>query len=272
MMRRALKPTVTSNVSISHSAQACMAKSAPTTRITLEPAFILHRYNWSESSVIVEVFTEHHGRVAMVAKGAKRPASNFRPILLPMQPLRLTYTGDEQVKTLKNAEWVGGYAMPSGNALLCGFYLNELMMRLLPRDDPQEIIYRLYAQTVHVVAQANNLQAPALRAFELLLLHHMGWLPDLSMETQTQQGLQGDIAYKLNVDAGLRRVLPSESHHILGSDWLRLARLDFTALVGMLANSAQLAQALKPQLRTLVNYHAGRPLQTPLMLTVLQQL
>jgi DNA repair protein RecO (recombination protein O) len=249
-----------------------MSKSAPTSRVTLEPAFILHRYDWSESSVIVEVLTEHHGRVALVAKGAKRPASNFRPILLPMQPLRLTYTGDEQVRTLKSAEWVGGYAMPSGNALLSGFYLNELMMRLLVRDDPQAAIYKLYAQTVQVVAQASNLQAPALRAFELLLLQQMGWLPDLSMDTQTQCGLQPDSAYKLNVDAGLQQVLPTESNYIRGADWLQLVNLDFAALINLLANNAPLAQALKSQLRTLLNYHAGRPLQTPLMLTTLQQL
>ena len=249
-----------------------MAKSATTSRVTLEPAFILHRYDWSESSVIVEVLTEHHGRVALVAKGAKRPASNFRPILLPMQPLRLTYTGDAQVRTLKSAEWVGGYAMPSGNALLSGFYLNELMMRLLVRDDPQAAIYKLYAQTVQVVAQASNLQAPALRAFELLLLQQMGWLPDLSMETQTQQGLQADSAYKLNVDAGLQQVSPSEPNHILGTDWLQLAGLEFADLIHVLAKNAPLAQALKSQLRTLLNYHAGRPLQTPLMLTTLQQL
>jgi DNA repair protein RecO (recombination protein O) len=249
-----------------------MAKSAPASRVTLEPAFILHRYDWSESSVIVEVLTQHHGRVALVAKGAKRPASNFRPILLPMQPLRLTYTGDEQVKTLKSAEWVGGYAMPSGNALLSGFYLNELMMRLLPRDDPQEAVYKLYAQTVQVVAQASNLQAPALRAFELLLLQQMGWLPDLSMETQTQSGLQADMTYKLILDAGLQRVGSSESNAIVGSDWLQLTHLDFTALISLIAKNAPLSQALKSQLRTLLNYHSGRPLQTPLMLTTMQQL
>ena len=249
-----------------------IGKASLTTRITLEPAFVLHRYDWSESSLIVEVLTRHHGRVALIAKGAKRPASNFRPVLLPMQPLRITYSGDAEVKALKSAEWVGGYAMPSGNALLTGFYLNELMMRLLPRDDPQEAVYQLYAQTVQVVAQASNLQAPALRAFELLLLHHMGWLPDLKVETQTQSDLQADRAYKLSVDAGLQRVGLQEPNAIAGSDWLQLTSLDFAALIGLLAKNAPLAQSLKSQLRALLNYHAGRPLQTPLMLTTMQQL
>lgn len=63
-------------------------------RVSHEPAYVLHRYDWSESSLILEVFTRHHGRIALVAKGAKRPSSNFRPVLLPLQPLQLNYGGD----------------------------------------------------------------------------------------------------------------------------------------------------------------------------------
>jgi DNA repair protein RecO (recombination protein O) len=246
------------------------------TRITLEPAFVLHRYDWSESSLIVEVFTRHHGRVALVAKGAKRPASNFRPVLLPMQPLRITYSGDAEVKALKSAEWVGGYAMPSGNALLTGFYVNELMMRLLLRDDPQPTVYDLYAQTVSVIAQNNGLMSAALRAFELLLLQNMGWLPSLSSVTQTQQGLQESMAYNLSVDEGLR---PSTSQDFAALDGLQwqglasaLAHQDFPQLLTHLAAQPQTTQALKNILRTLLNYHCGQPLKTPQMMTALQQL
>ena len=77
-------------------------------RISDEPAYVLHSYDWSESSLILEVFTRHHGRTALVAKGAKRPSSNFRPVLLPLQPLLLTYTlagdGAGDIHTLKGAE------------------------------------------------------------------------------------------------------------------------------------------------------------------------
>jgi len=246
------------------------------TRITLEPAFVLHRYDWSESSLIVEVLTRHHGRVALVAKGAKRPASNFRPVLLPMQPLRITYSGDAEVKALKSAEWVGGYAMPSGNALLTGFYLNELMMRLLLRDDPQESVYDLYAQTVSVVAQNNGLMTATLRSFELLLLQNMGWLPDLGTVTQTQQGLQVDVRYNLNVDAGLRPATEADPASLLGSQWQALAAAlmgkDFSQVLTHLTTEPQTTQALKNQLRSLLNYHCGQPLKTPQMMTALQQL
>ena len=88
------------------------------TRIHAEPAFVVHRYDWSESSLILETFTRHHGRVALVAKGAKRPSSNFRPVLLPLQPLVISYSGDAEIRTLKVAEWLGGHIMPMGEALL----------------------------------------------------------------------------------------------------------------------------------------------------------
>ena len=142
-----------------------------TRRISDEPAFVLHRYDWSESSLILEVFTRHHGRVALVAKGAKRPSSNFRPVLLPLQPLRVAFGGDAEIRTLKGAEWVGGQVMPTGEALLSGYYLNELLLRLLARDDAHLRLFDAYAVAVSVLASEHGeALEPALRAFELLLL------------------------------------------------------------------------------------------------------
>ena len=91
-----------------------------TPRIADEPAYVLHRYDWSETSLILEVLTRHHGRVALVAKGAKRPSSSFRPVLLPLQALSLAFGGEGDIRTLKSAEWVGGHVMPTGEALLSG--------------------------------------------------------------------------------------------------------------------------------------------------------
>src|SRR5436190_13114018 len=123
-----------------------------TKRISEEPAFVLHRYDWSESSLILEVFTRHYGRVALVAKGAKRPSSNFRPVLLPLQPLRVAFGGDAEIRTLKGAEWVGGQVMPTGEALLSGYYLNEMLLPLLARDDPPPPLVDADASPVSVLA------------------------------------------------------------------------------------------------------------------------
>src|SRR3990170_8119893 len=158
----------------------------PAKRISDEPAFVLHRYDWSESSLILEVFTRDHGRIALVAKGAKKPSSNFRPVLLPLQPLRLAFGGDAEIRTLKGAEWGGGQVMPTGEALLSGYYLNELLLRLLARDDAHPQLFDAYADAVSVLASEHGeALEPALRAFELLLLREIGLLPSLDLVTLT---------------------------------------------------------------------------------------
>jgi DNA repair protein RecO (recombination protein O) len=113
-----------------------------------EPGFVLHRYDWSESSLILDVFTRHFGRVALVAKGAKRPTSQLRPVLLPLQPLLLAWAGDAEVRTLKAAHWRGGHVMPVGESLLSGTYFNEMLLKLLARDDPHPVLFDGYALAV----------------------------------------------------------------------------------------------------------------------------
>jgi DNA repair protein RecO (recombination protein O) len=130
-----------------------------TKRVADEPAFVLHRYDWSESSLILEVFTRHFGRMALVAKGAKKPSSNFRPVLLPLQPLHVAFGGDAEIRTLKQAEWLGGQVMPTGDNLLSGYYLNELLLRLLARDDPHPALFDAYAATV----RCSEAQTPSTR-------------------------------------------------------------------------------------------------------------
>src|SRR3954466_14984933 len=153
-------------------------------RISDEPAFVLHRYDWSESSLILEVFTRHHGRVALVAKGAKRPSSNFRPVLLPLQPLHVAFGGEGEIRTLKSAEWMGGHVMPTGDALLSGYYLNELLLRLQAREDPHPQLFDAYAGAVSMLASEHGeAREPALRAFELVLLREIGLLPSLDLQT-----------------------------------------------------------------------------------------
>jgi DNA repair protein RecO (recombination protein O) len=184
-------------------------------RVSHEPAYVLHHYDWSESSLILEVFARHHGRIALVAKGAKRPSSNFRPVLLPLQPLQLGFSGDAEIRTLKSAEWMGGHVMPTGEALLSGYYVNELLLRLLARDDPHEALFDAYAGVVqvlagdHAAAQAAT-QSAALRAFELLLLRGVGLLPALDAQTLTLAPLDPATRYTLVPEAGLREAFEGE--------------------------------------------------------------
>ncbi len=229
-------------------------------RIASEPAYVLHRYDWSESSLILEVFTRHHGRIALVAKGAKKPSSNFRPILLPLQPLQVAYGGDAEIRTLKGAEWMGGHVMPTGDALMSGYYLNELLLKLLARDDPHPRLFDVYANVVEVVASRHGeaLQS-ALRTFELLLLREIGLLPMLDAQTMTLGGLDASARYCLVPEGGLRQSGEGDAASLSGGQWLNLQAsvADDAPFTTTLRACADVMAELKPQLRTLLNYHCG---------------
>ena len=247
-----------------------------TKRISDEPAYVLHRYDWSESSLILEVFTRHHGRIALVAKGVKRPTSSFRPVLLPLQPLHLAFGGDAEIRTLKAAEWQGGHVMPTGDALMSGIYLNELLLTLLARDDPHPGLFDLYADVVQIIASEHGeaLQ-PALRAFELLLLREIGLLPLLDVQTMTLRELEPQHRYTLVPEGGLRQTPSTNRASLSGAQWLALQtslapNAPFTAT---LRACAEVMNELKPQLRTLLNYHCGvSTLRTRQMMIDLQSL
>ena len=253
-------------------------------RISHEPAYVLHRYDWSESSLILEVFTRHHGRIALVAKGAKRPSSNFRPVLLPLQPLQVSYGGDAEIRTLKGVEWVGGHVMPTGEALLSGYYLNELLLRLLARDDAHEALFDAYATVVQVLASDHGgaqaaTQAASLRAFEVVLLREVGLLPTLDVQTLTLARLEPTARYTLVPEAGLRHAGDEEAA-LDGAVWQAVQRaLDdrvapLPATLRLVATMNPAAQsALRSQLRTMLNYHCGvATLRTRQMMRELQAL
>ena len=237
---------------------------------------MLHRYDWSESSLILDVFTRQYGRVALVARGAKKPSSSFRPILLPMQLLHVAFGGDAEIRNLKSAEWQGGHVMPTGDALLAGYYLNELLMRLLARDDPHPALFDAYAATVQLLADQNvDMLQLALRAFELRLLRDIGLLPSLDTETATLRSLQADTRYVLVAEAGLRQAHEDDRASLPGTQWLALQQ----ALGGQ-ADFSDTVRACLPglnelrlQLRALLHYHCGvKVLKTRQMMMDLQAL
>ncbi|MEN9538137.1 MAG: repair protein RecO [Pseudomonadota bacterium] len=237
-------------------------------RVTHEPAFVLHRYDWSETSLILEVFTRHGGRIALAAKGVKRPSSNFRPVLLPLQPLQIAYSGDGEIRTLKAAQWMGPHIMPQGESLMAGYHVNELMLKLLARDDPHPELFDVYAPMVQHIAlsggtgrgDADVLQA-VLRAFELLLLRELGLLPQLHLQTTTLRGLQGETMYHLS-EHGLRES-PGEAAGLSGWQWRNIqSALDgggdhAITLSGVVDACEPVAGLLKPMLRQLLHYHCG---------------
>lgn len=237
---------------------------------------MLHRYDWSESSLILEVFTRHYGRIALVAKGVKRPSSSFRPILLPLQPLHVAFGGDAEIRMLKGAEWMGGHVMPTGDALMSGYYLNELLLKLLARDDPHPRLFDVYADVVQVIASGHGevLQS-ALRAFELLLLREIGLLPLLNAQTLTLLALDPDDRYTLVPEGGLRQTHASDRAGLRGAQWIALQQslADSAPFTATLRACSEVMAELKPQLRVLLNYHCGvTTLRTRQMMIDLQSL
>src|SRR3990172_6082536 len=131
-----------------------MSERRPRDR-TGDEAYVLHTYPYRETSLLVDVYARGAGRVTLVARGARRPRSPMRGVLLSFQPVQLGWYGKGEVRTLTRAEWIGGQPLLQGEALLCGFYLNELLLRLLPREDPHDALFERYGETVRAAARAD---------------------------------------------------------------------------------------------------------------------
>ena len=243
-------------------------------------AYVLHRYDWSESSLILDLFTREQGRLTVAARGAKRPHSQLRAVLLPFQRVQVALTratgGDEappEVQTLRSAEFGGGAPMPRGAALFPGFYLNELLMKLLARHDLHPVLFDAYERTLPWLGSADdaNVQS-ALRAFELVLLRETGVLPDLGRVTATQQPLADSERYALHAERGLVRAAEAEAA-LEGRHWHAMqAALEAGALDALRQACAPALPALRTLLRNALHYHLGSsPLRTRQVLLELQQ-
>jgi len=233
-------------------------------------AYVLHRYDWSETSLILDLFTRSKGRVTVAAKGAKRPYSQLRSVLLPFQRIAATIgkqADDAQpdVVTLRGAEWAGESATPilPPARLFAGFYLNELLMKLLGRGDAQPVLFDAYAATLRSLAMAEGDfgEQIGLRAFELVLLKAMGLLPELDRVTTTQRALSADAAYQLLGDRGVVDADPAQpAARLPGDDLLAIdAALRDNNLGALHVACATRLDRLKPVLRALVHYHLGSP-------------
>lgn len=224
-------------------------------------AYVLHKYDWSESSLIVELFTRVQGRLVVVAKGAKRPTSQLRPVLLPFQRLHAqlgkTPADDKgEVQLLRQAEWAGGAALLGPAALFPGLYLNELLLKLLARQDPHPTLFDAYADTLAGLAVApEGDDGPVLRAFELILLRELGVLPELNLVTLTLQPVDACAGYTLRGEQGL---VTSTSDAVSGAQWVQIeAALAHGSMVALRQACAPVAARLRAPVRALLQYHLG---------------
>lgn len=233
-----------------------------------QPAYVLHTYPFRETSLIVEVFSRDFGRMALLARGARRPRSAIRGLLMAFQPLEIAWAGKGEVLTLMKAEWQGGQPLLAGEALFCGYYLNELLMHLLPREDPHERLFERYAEMLARLAAdpQGRVREADLRRFEKALLQELGYgltlnhdsdgaplVPDAHYTYRMEQG-----PVRLEHEAGAAQV-------VSGKTLLDLEADDFSD-----PRSRQEAKAL---MRTLMAYYlAGKELETRKIFKELQEL
>lgn len=226
----------------------------PGERISLVSAYILHRHDWRETSSIIEVFSRDQGRLGLVALGARRPKSAWRPWLRPFQPLLLSWVGGRELATLTGAEPQAAAASLSAQSLMSGFYLNELLLRLLPRHDPHPGLFDDYARALVRLASALR---PALRLFEKELLAALGYGLNLERDAVSGEPLRAEAWYCYVPERGpLRTEAPGgPGVRVRGASLLALAAGDITQPEHL--HEAQ--QVTRAMLDVLFD---GRPLKT----------
>ena len=229
-----------------------------------QPVFVLHTYPFRETSLIVEAFSRDFGRVALLARGARRPRSTLRGLLLAFQPLEIGWAGKGEVQTLMKAEWQGGQPLLTGRALFCGYYLNELLMHLLPREDAHERLFSVYAETLRRFA--DKLQESDLRCFERALLQELGYGLTLENDAKgTPIDSNGHYAYEIEHGPVRLERQGNSTLSISGKTLIDLAHEDFTDPRSLI-EAKQLMRAL------IAHYTGGKELQVRKIFMELQDL
>ncbi|EQD77444.1 DNA repair protein RecO [mine drainage metagenome] len=215
-----------------------------------DQGFVLHTTPWRETSLVVEVLTPHNGRISLVAKGVRRPRAALRGVLQPFQPLHLVWYGQEGLRILKSAEWQGGQPLLQGRALFCGFYLNELLFRMVVPEDNQELLFESYGRALFRLALEPT-QEPILRTFEYELLQSLGVAPVLDRESLTNLPVVAEVLYGLDRDGAVVRLGPGQENAVQchGKTLLDMVKGNY--------GDPRSAQECKRVMRWLLQVHLG---------------
>lgn len=176
-------------------------------RVDWESAYVLHRHPYRNTSWIAECLTAEHGRIAVVVRSARGPNSRFRGKVEPFQLMQLSWVGRGELKTLSQLECIAMPVNLVGDALMCGFYVNELVLRLLHRDDPHPAVFQEYHGVLSALAQAENVET-VLRRFEKRLLDHLGYGLPLTRTCHTGMPISAELRYQYLPDEGFVEATP----------------------------------------------------------------
>ncbi len=198
-------------------------------RIQLAAGYLLHQRPYRETSALLELFTETHGRIGLVARGVRSARSRQRGDLQPFRPLRLSWSGRGDLGTLTAVESDGADTLLQGRVLYSGFYLNELLMRLLTRHDPHPLLYRYYRDCLRRLSAGEPLEQ-TLRLFEIRLLQEAGYGLQLETEVDSGETVQADALYDYHLESGPSRLDSASATGFVfsGASLLAIARGDLT--------------------------------------------
>lgn len=194
-------------------------------RVDLTSVYILHTRLFRNTSLIVELFSQTHGRISVVARSARGPQSRYKGQLQLFSPMLASWFGLHELKTLGNTELNGMPLQLNQHALFCGFYLNELIIRLLQKEDPHPTLFHLYQNSLcKLEKNVNNLPA-ILRLFEKKLLEELGYGLPLTFEAKTREKIQSDCTYEFIPNQGffLREVAGNNKLYFSGNDLIAIA-------------------------------------------------
>jgi len=208
---------------------------SPERRTQLEPAWLLHHRPWSDTSRILELLTRAHGRITLFAHGARRPKSPWRSVLMPFQPLLVSWTGRGDGGTLTGAEIAGAVASLPPAQLLSAFYVNELLLRLLPKEDRHERLYEAYAATLGSLRGTPGHRA--LRDFERVLLEELGYGLELAHDAGSGEAVLPERYYHFEPGRGVFAVREGAAAEdaLRGHDVIAVSRGELTGAPSLTA-------------------------------------
>jgi DNA repair protein RecO (recombination protein O) len=229
---------------------------------SLKPAFVLHRRRYGDSSLLLELLTQSDGRVVAMAKGALAGRGNRAALLQPFVPLLVDWRGRGEVQSLNKVEQAAPAIALKGRNLYCGFYLNELVVRLTQRQDPQLLLFASYGETLAALAAGEDIE-PVLRRFELQLLQALGAAAELAVEADGHTPVRAEARYRVDPETGPVPALAQDAQSVSGETLLRLARAD--------ALPEPYRQEARRLLRAILAHHLGdRPLKSRELFRLMQ--
>ncbi len=218
-------------------------------RVQQEAAFVLHHRPFRDSSQILDVLSREHGKLALVARGSRGTRSRLKGVLRPFLPLRMSWVQRGDMGTLTGAESAGEPLSLGGDALMAGYYVNELLIHFLHRHDPQPEIFDLYASALRELRAGTDVAA-TLRRFEIAFLELIGYALNLRFEAGTDQPLRAAQNYEYRVEQGPVPVSRADGLMVFRGEQLE-------SIGGQSFDDASTLRAANRLLRQVLAFHLG---------------